>query len=56
MRMRNAYVLVYKRKLTDDALIVADEDISAASGNEGSSAAADPGEAIDVPTFKLGCQ
>jgi len=25
MRMRNAYVLIYKRKLTDESLIVVDE-------------------------------
>ena len=25
MRMRNAYVLIYKRKLTDESLIVTDE-------------------------------
>lgn len=29
MRMRNAYVLIYKRKLTDESLLVTDEDASA---------------------------
>lgn len=26
MRMRNAYVLIYKRKLTDESLIVREEE------------------------------
>ena len=44
MRMRNAYVLVYKRKLTDDSLIVTEEEPSAAGVNEGGNAAV-PGDA-----------
>ena len=42
MRMRNAYVLVYRRKLTDDSLLVNDEEVVAAGANEGSNAAAVP--------------
>ena len=30
MRMRNAYMLIYKRKLTDESLIVMDEDMTSA--------------------------
>ena len=42
MRMRNAYVLVYRRKLTDDSLLVNDEEVVAAGATEGSNAAAVP--------------
>lgn len=30
MRLRNAYVLIYKRKLEDESLIVVDDDTSQA--------------------------
>lgn len=56
MRMRNAYVLVYKRKLTEDSLIVTDEDPGVAGAAEGNSVATVPGEAVAASTYKLGSQ
>ena len=50
MRMRNAYVLIYKRKLTDESLLVTDEDGSAAQ-----QAAADGAEEAKSD-YKLGSQ
>lgn len=53
MRMRNAYVLVYKRKLTDESLLVTDDVAEPSESNN--NAAAVPGDAV-MPARKLGSQ
>jgi len=49
--MRNAYVLVYKRKLTDDSLLITDEVVEAVGISEGSS-----NPAAAPSKYKLGQQ
>ena len=53
MRMRNAYVLVYKRKLTDESLLVTDDVAEPSEGNNNAAAAQE--DAV-MPARKLGSQ
>ena len=47
--MRNAYVLIYKRKLTDESLIVNEDEAASATANE-----PNPEAASQVVPYKLG--
>ena len=55
MRLRNAYVLIYKRKLEDESLIVVDDETSQAVPQQAAAEGSSPSDAV-VPKYKLGSQ